>query len=260
MGGGVGGGVSTNHKSSNRIELSQIGQNWLNFQSFDPTPPIDPPIHLHTHPWLGVSLQIINLQTKLNYLDSVNILKMFSVLTWPHPSTHQPIHPPTKLYTHPWMGKSLQIANLQTELKYLVSSSAIEFWLISGVPPWEDGGEECWEGAPDTCAHACTCMHVCVHMTSSGIPRDSPNGGCHLHEILMFTMHACACACMCAHVCACVWGAPHNHPIPIHPPPPSELQGAQNTKIHQKHQMSWTNRDNSILFEDSLPVIIPELI
>ena len=29
----------------------------------------------------GVSLQIINLQTELNYLDSVNILKIFSVLT-----------------------------------------------------------------------------------------------------------------------------------------------------------------------------------
>ena len=31
MGGGVGGGVSTNHKSSNRIELSQLGQAFINF-------------------------------------------------------------------------------------------------------------------------------------------------------------------------------------------------------------------------------------
>ena len=44
--------------------------------------------------------------------------------------------------------------------------------------------------------------HACVHMTSLGIPRDSPNGGCHLHEIIMFTMHACACLCM--HACACM--------------------------------------------------------
>ena len=27
----IGGGVSTNHKSSNRIELSQLGQDLLNF-------------------------------------------------------------------------------------------------------------------------------------------------------------------------------------------------------------------------------------
>ena len=31
MGGDVGGGVSTNHKSSNRIELSRLGQDFLNF-------------------------------------------------------------------------------------------------------------------------------------------------------------------------------------------------------------------------------------
>ena len=70
---------------------------------------------------------------------------------------------------------------------------------------------------------------------------DSPNGGSHLHEIIMFTMHACACMCMHVHACMrmhvhmCV-GHP-NHPLlPLtYPPPPTpyppELQGAQNTKI-----------------------------
>ena len=33
---------------------------------FDLTPPIDPLTHPLTHPWVGVSLQIINLQTELN--------------------------------------------------------------------------------------------------------------------------------------------------------------------------------------------------
>ena len=37
--------------------------------NFDLTKPIDPPNHPHTHPWVGVSLQIINLQTELNYVD-----------------------------------------------------------------------------------------------------------------------------------------------------------------------------------------------
>ena len=49
----------------------------------DPTHwPTHSPTHLHTHPPThppmgGVSLQIINFQTELNYLDSVNILKFF---------------------------------------------------------------------------------------------------------------------------------------------------------------------------------------
>ena len=65
----MGGGMSTNHKSSNRIELSRLGQDLFNCYSFDVIPPIDPPIDPHTHPWVGVCLQIINLQTELNYLD-----------------------------------------------------------------------------------------------------------------------------------------------------------------------------------------------
>ena len=52
----MGGGVSTNYKSSTRIELSQLGQDLLNFYSFDLTQPIDPPIH---PAMVGVSLQII---------------------------------------------------------------------------------------------------------------------------------------------------------------------------------------------------------
>ena len=75
----MGGGVSTNHKSSNRIELCQLGQDLFNCESFNLTPPIDPLIH--PHPWVGVSLQIINLQTELNYLDSVNNFQIFSDLT-----------------------------------------------------------------------------------------------------------------------------------------------------------------------------------
>ena len=68
----MGGGVSTNHKSSNRIELSRLGQDLFNCQSFDLTPPIDPlthpTTHTPTHGW-GVSQQMMNLQTELNYFD-----------------------------------------------------------------------------------------------------------------------------------------------------------------------------------------------
>ena len=48
----MGGGVSTNHKSLNRIELSGLGQDLFNCQSFDLTPPIDP----LTNPPMGVGV------------------------------------------------------------------------------------------------------------------------------------------------------------------------------------------------------------
>ena len=77
----MGGGVSTNHKFSNRIELSQFGQDLFNCSSFDLTPSTDPLTHPTTHPWVGVSLQMINLQTELNYLDYVKIYSIVSHLT-----------------------------------------------------------------------------------------------------------------------------------------------------------------------------------
>ena len=49
----MGGGVSTNHKSLNRIELSQLGQDLFNCYSFDLTPPIDQLTHPTTHPMGG---------------------------------------------------------------------------------------------------------------------------------------------------------------------------------------------------------------
>ena len=49
------GGVFTNNKSSNTIELPQLGQDLFNCQSFDLTPPIDslthPTTHTPTHGW-----------------------------------------------------------------------------------------------------------------------------------------------------------------------------------------------------------------
>ena len=45
----MGRGVSANHKSSNRIELSQLGQDLFDFLWFDMVPPINPPNHPPTH-------------------------------------------------------------------------------------------------------------------------------------------------------------------------------------------------------------------
>ena len=70
-------------------------------------------------------------------------------------------------------------------------------------------------------------------------------------------MHVCVCACMCAvHVHMC--GGTPNHPPPLsyHLPPPR----AAGSLKHQNSITLGTNRDNSILFEDSLLLNIPELI
>ena len=78
--------------------------------------------HITTHPRMEVCLQIINLQTELNYLDWVKIYSIVSHLTLPHSLTHWPTQAPTPPpMGEVWVGVSLQIINLQTELNYLDS-------------------------------------------------------------------------------------------------------------------------------------------
>ena len=61
---------------------------------------------------------------------------------------------------------------------------------------------------------------------------------------------------MCVHVH--VYGdTPHaSRCPPTHLPPPQSRREPKTPKFNK----SWTNRDNSILFEDSLHLNIPELI
>ena len=63
------------------------------------------------------------------------------------------------------------------------------------------------------------------------------------------------CVCMRAHAYVCM----HVHMCGGHPsttPHPQSRREPETPKFNK----SWTNRDNSILFEDSLPLNIPELI
>ena len=106
----------------------------------------------------------------------------------------------------------------------MISSSVIEFLLITGVPPggWVGGlgGGVC--GCPMHHAHACTHMHMHVKHDKHGCLYV----GGHLQFLYMYT-HAS----MHAHAWACVWGQPHMPPDAPHQPAPSpEPQGAQNTK------------------------------
>ena len=80
---------STNHKSSNGIELSQLDHN-STFTNLTWTHPLT---LKYTHPMGGeVSPQTIKFQTELNYLNLVKIYLIFSDLTWPYPLTHTITH------------------------------------------------------------------------------------------------------------------------------------------------------------------------
>ena len=79
-------------------------------------------------------------------------------------------------------------------------------------------------GQPPTHMHMymCTCMHAHtqVHYDIIGISQGSPDGGSHMHEIIIFKMHACVCTCACMKMLICVGVVPTNsHPhlptIPI---------------------------------------------
>ena len=164
----MGGGVSTNHKSSNRIELFWLGQDWLNFKSFDLTPPIDPPIqpptHTPTHGW-GVST---------NHKSSNRIeLSWFSQhflnfscfdLT---PPINPPTHPPNHIPNHGW-GILYRFQIFKWNWNVLISSSVIKFLLILGSPlgvvdGWMGWG---WVWVCGGCPmHGCTHMHAhaCMH-------------------------------------------------------------------------------------------------
>ena len=158
-------------------------------------------------------------------------------MIWPDPThqpTYPPTHPPKYTPTHGW-GSLHRFQIFKQNQNISISSSAIEFWMIPGVPPLGGGGVGgwgggWWEGAPHPCAHARTYDII-------GNPRDFPksNGGGHLHEITMFTMQcmrACACVHVHVHVCG---GHPPTTPHP-HPPTPPPLRATGS----RKHQNSIT--------------------
>ena len=147
------------------------------------------------------------------------------------------------------------------------SSNGIEIsWLVQvlsnfnwfrGSPPGRvaDGwmevgvGMGVCRGSP---MHARMHMHayVCTHMHVKHAKHGCLHAGGHLQ---FYT-------CVCVHVRACVWGHPY---APRYPQtPPTHLPHPQSCREPKTPNFnnSWTNRDNLILFEDSLPLNIPELI
>ena len=145
------------------------------------------------------------------------------------------------------------------------SSNRIEIsWLVQvllnfdwfrGSTPWGVGGGWMWGvGGERVSPHMCTCMHTHAHASTHAHiwhHREFPQWGLPFAiEIIMFNVYMCVCACVHVHAHAHVWRAPPTTPTP---------QSHREPKT-PKFNNSWTNRDNSILFEDSLPLNIPELI
>ena len=128
---------------------------------------------------------------------------------------------------------------------------------------WVDGGGGWWQGPSHTRAYTrvCTHRHIWHHRESLGFPQiwwGQPFAwNYHVYHACM-CVHVRACACVHARMCAHVWGASPNHPPPpsTQPPHPQSRREPKTPKFNK----SWTNRDNSILYQDSLPLNIPELI
>ena len=122
----------------------------------------------------------------------------------------------------------------------------------SGGPPlWGVANGWIGWGCGGCPMYACMNVHACTHACT-----------CMLNMLNMLNMDASMLAAICnfytcinVRVCMCMCvGTP---PCPQMPPqPPAPPKSCREPKTPK----SWTNRDNSILFEDSLPLNISELI
>ena len=136
-----------------------------------------------------------------------------------------------------------------------------------GVGGWVDVDGGWWQGTPTHVymhAHACTHAHAHAYDiigNSQGFPQWGRPFAWNYH---IYHARMCVRACACTHV----WGHPLTTPTPhpptpsIHPPPHPPTPHPQSRRECKtpKFNKSWTNQDNLILFEDSLPLNIPELI
>ena len=116
-------------------------------------------------------------------------------------------------------------------------------------------------------SHACTHAHACTHtharthartcmLNMLNMDASMSAAICNFYTCINVRVCVCACACVRMHVHVC-GDTPHAPRCPpTHLPPPQSRREPKTPKFNK----SLTNRDNSILFEDSLPLNIPELI
>ena len=111
----------------------------------------------------------------------------------------------------------------------------LSYWILVFWAPYSSGGLGGgwgvigWLGAPHTCAHTCTHMHIYT-----------------LNMIISIANGMCMCTCMCVHVHMC-----GGNPLTtLHPHPPTPTPQGGDPWNQSKFNSSWTNQDISILFED----------
>ena len=135
------------------------------------------------------------------------------------------------------------------EISWLVQVLLNFYWFQGSHPPvggrWVDRvgvGMGVWECPMHICMcmYAHTCMLNMINMDASMLAAI-----CNFYTCIHVDVCACTCACV---------GTP---PCPRYPHlPPRKSHREPKTP---KFSMSWTNRDKSILFEESLALNTPEL-
>ena len=139
------------------------------------------------------------------------------------------------------------------KLSWLVQVLLNFYWIWGSPRGWQVGGlVRGWVWVCGGCSmHACTC--TCMHVVNM-IKMDASMGVaiCNFYTCI----HVCTCVCIHAYMCAHGWGHPQCSQNPHPVAPPQSCRGPKTPKFNK----SWTNQDISILFEDSLPLNISELI
>ena len=156
------------------------------------------------------------------------------------------------------------------EISWLVQALSNFYWFW-GSTPWGGGGWVHGGGGGYGGVWGCP-MHTHMHTHAHAHTHART---CMLNMLIMLNMdasmlaaicnfftciHVCMCVCVHVRACACVWDTPPCPQMPLTPPthlPPPQSRREPKTP---KFNKSWTNQDNSILFKDSLPLNIPELI
>ena len=207
-------------------------------------------VHMHVPGWTLLHTYRLGLMCKF-------------LVFWPDP-IHQPTHPP--IHTPPMGGKFFRDfkSSNRIEISWLVQV-LLNFYWFWGSTPWgvADGWMKVGVGLGVWgVSHAHMNAHACMHMHVKH-DKHAKHGYLHVGGHLQFLyMYTCVCVhvhvytCMCMHV-----GTP---PMPPDTPrqPPTHLPSPQSHRDPKtpKFNKSWTNQDNLILFEDSLPLNTPELI
>ena len=133
----------------------------------------------------------------------------------------------------------------------------LHFYWFGGVPPGGSvGGCVCgigWGHPPHTCActRAHTCAHTCMHVKHDKHGCLHGDGHLQFPNMFILVFRARACMDICVHMSGNTPHAPRC-PQPICPLP--RATGTRREPESPKVYKSWTNQDNSILFEKSLPL------